>query len=45
MPKLLSGPNIKYVDVYSTKELKKLAPAFDMDPEQVPHIKNEHALN
>ena len=35
---LLSGPNVKYVDVYSTKELKKLAPAVGMDPEQVPHI-------
>ena len=35
---LLTGPNVKYVDVYSTKELKKLAPAVGMDPEQVPTI-------
>jgi hypothetical protein len=35
---LLSGSNVKYVDVYSTKELKKLAPAVGMEPEQVPHI-------
>ena len=35
---LLTGPNVKYVDVYSTKELKKLAPAVGMDPEQVPMI-------
>ena len=35
---LLTGPNVKYVDVYSTKELKKLAPAVGMDPEQVPNI-------
>ena len=35
---LLSGPNVKYVDVYSTKELKKLAPAVGMDPNEVPHI-------
>jgi SAM-dependent methyltransferase len=35
---LISGPNVKYVDVYSTKELKKLAPAVGMDPEQVPNI-------
>ena len=35
---LLSGPNVKYVDVYSTKELKKLAPAVGMDPNEVPRI-------
>ena len=35
---LLNGPNVKYVDVYSTKELKKLAPAVGMDPNEVPHI-------
>ncbi len=35
---LLSGPNVKYVDVYTTKELKKLAPAVGMDPNEVPHI-------
>jgi SAM-dependent methyltransferase len=35
---LLSGPNVKYVDVYSTKELKKLAPAVGMNPNEVPHI-------
>ena len=26
---LLRGPNVKYVDVYSTKELKKLAPVVE----------------
>lgn len=35
---LLRGPNVKYVDVYSTKELKKLAPGVGMNPEEVPHI-------
>jgi len=35
---LLSGPNVKYVDVYSTKELKKLAPAVGMNPDEVPRI-------
>ena len=35
---LKSGPNVKYVDVYSTKELKKRAPAEGMEPEQVPQI-------
>ena len=35
---LISGPNVKYVDVYSTKELKKLAPEVGMKPDEVPHI-------
>ena len=35
---MLTGPNVNYVDVYSTKELKKLAPAVGMDPEKVPNI-------
>ena len=35
---LISGPNVKYVDVYTTKELKKLAPVVGMDPNEVPHI-------
>lgn len=35
---LITGPNVKYVDVYSTKELKKLAPSVGMNPHEVPHI-------
>jgi len=35
---LITGPNVKYVDVFSTKELKKLAPSVGMNPNEVPHI-------
>jgi SAM-dependent methyltransferase len=35
---LITGPNVKYVDVFSTKELKKLAPTVGMNPNEVPHI-------
>lgn len=35
---LLKRPNVKYVDVFSTSELKELAPKLGLDPESVPNI-------
>lgn len=35
---LLRGPNVKYLDVLPTEQLKARARTFGMDPELVPHI-------
>jgi hypothetical protein len=35
---LLRRPNVKYVDVFSTAELKQMAPKLGLDPESVPNI-------
>jgi hypothetical protein len=35
---LLKRPNVKYVDVFSTSELKEMAPKLGLDPESVPNI-------
>ena len=35
---LLKRPNVKYVDVFSTTELKEMAPRLGLDPESVPNI-------
>ena len=35
---LVKGPRVKYVDVYTTDELRERAPAVGMNPEEVPDI-------
>ena len=35
---LLVGPNVAYADIYSTAQLRELAPKFDLQPEDVPEI-------
>ncbi|MFM1760943.1 MAG: hypothetical protein RL478_553 [Actinomycetota bacterium] len=35
---LVTGPRVKYVDMYTTDELRERAPAVGMNPEEVPDI-------
>ena len=35
---LLIGPRVRYADIYSTDQLRKMAPTFDFDPADVPQI-------
>lgn len=35
---LLRGPHVRYADIYSTAQLRAMAPAANLDPERIPDI-------